>query len=141
MLHPKTGYHFQVEWGGQNINFTEVSGLNIEHEVIEYRDGGDRNNSVQKLPGMRKFTNLVLKRGIMENDQEFYNWIQEVSAGQNFRRDVVIKLLNERHEPTISWKVRNAWPCKYSGPNLNASANEIAIESIELAHDGIEIVV
>ncbi len=140
MLHPNNGYHFQVEWGGQSMNFLEVSGLSIEHEVIEYRDGNSKVMSAQKIPGMTKFSNITLKRGIIPGDNEMYQWMISVHGPQVERRDVLIKLLNNEHNPTLTWRARNAWPCKLYYSTLNASGNEVAVETIELAHEGLEIV-
>lgn len=131
--------HFVVDWGGNSIGFTEVTGLSQEVEVIEYREGSSPEFSAIKMPGLRKFSNVVLKRGIIKGDNDFYNWMNTISLNQVERRDVLIKLLNEAHEPVMVWKLRNAWPCKISAPDLKADANEVAIESIELAHEGLEI--
>lgn len=138
--YPMTTYHFIVDWGGNQIPFTEVSGLNMEIEVIEYREGSSVNNHYAKMPGLRKYSNLVLKRGLVKGDHAFYHWMQSIHANAVERRDLVISLLNENHEPVMQWKVRRAWPCKIWGPSLKAGANEVAIETIELAHEGLELV-
>lgn len=140
MAYPLPKFHFSVEWGsGQPATFTEVSGLDVETEVIEYRDGASKSYSKQKIPGMQKYANVVLKRGIMANDNAFFQWWNTVSLNQIERRDVTISLLNEAHEPTMVWKVSNAWPAKITGTDLKADGNEIAIETIELAHEGLSI--
>lgn len=138
--YPSPAYHFIVEWGGTKIAFAEVSGLNIEHEVVEYREGSSPEFMATKMPGMVKYSNITLKRGILKNDNEFFDWINTIQMNTVERRDVSISLLNESHEPVITWRVKNAWPTKYSGPVLNANANEIAMESLELAHEGLSIV-
>jgi phage tail-like protein len=134
-----TAYHFTVQWGGARTGFTEVSGLSIETEVIDYREGSSPIQTTSKIPGIRKFTNIVLKRGIVAGDSDFFKWLSTVQQGQVERRDVVVSLLNENHEPVMSWKVKNAWPAKYEGPVLRADTSEIAIETLELAHEGIEL--
>lgn len=137
--YPLPSYHFVVDWGGARSGFTEVSGLAIETEVIEYREGNSPEFSAVKMPGLRKFSNVVLKRGIVAGDNDFFNWMNTVQGGQAERRNVIIRLLNERHQPVRVWKLHNAWPCKIQSSDLRAAANEIAIESIELAHEGLTV--
>ncbi|MEZ5195935.1 MAG: phage tail protein [Bacteroidales bacterium] len=137
--YPLTTNHFQVEWGGTRISFSEVSGLIIENEPIEYREGASPEPNPVKMPGLNKFQNIVLKRGIVKGDNEFYQWIRTIQQGTVERRDVIISLLDEEHSPVVTWKVRNAWPIKYEGPVLKADANEVAIETLELVHEGLTI--
>lgn len=137
--YPIPKFHFQVEWGGSKIGFTEVSGLDITTEVIEYRDGASPEYSKVKMPGQRKFSNITMKRGTFAGDNEFYNWFNTVSLNQIERRDLTVSLLNESHEPVIVWKIKNAWPTKVTPTDLKADGNEIAIESLELAHEGLTI--
>ncbi len=139
MAYPLPKFHFSVEWGGGPVNFTEVSGLDVETEIIEYRDGANPRYSKQKIPGMQKYANVVLKRGIMPADNLFFEWWNTVSLNKVERRDVIVSLLNEAHEPVMVWKVVEAWPAKVTGTDLKADGNEIAIETIELAHEGITI--
>jgi phage tail-like protein len=145
--YPIAKFHFQVEWGEDfRIGFTEVSGLDFETEVIEYREGNSKNYSKIKIPGMQKFSNITLKRGTFEGDYHFFKewrktyYFQEGNkTGSMYRRTVTIKLLNENHEPMITWKVLNAWPSKVQSTDLKADANEVAIETMELVHEGLEI--
>ena len=137
---PLSAYHFIVQWGGTKLGFSEVSGLNIEHQVVEYREGSSPESKSIKMPGMIKYSNITLKRGIVKNDNEFIDWMNTINMNTVERRDIKISLLNEAHEPIISWLVKNAWPAKYSGPILNANANEVAMESLELAHEGLSVV-
>jgi phage tail-like protein len=135
--YPLPKFHFQVEWGGTNISFTEVTGLEVETEVIEYRGGASPEYSKVKMPGMQKFANLTLKRGTFKSDNEFYAWLNTVKLNTIERRDITISLLNEEHEPTVVWKVKNAWPTKVTATDLKADGNETAIESMELVHEGL----
>jgi phage tail-like protein len=137
--YPMPAYHFIVEWGGTRLGFTEVSGLEISTDVVEYREGSDPTQSAHKMPGLRKFTNITLKRGIIKGDNDFYTWMKTINLNQAERRDIVIKLLNENHEPVMIWKASNAFPVKLTGPVLKANANEVAIEELELAHEGLSI--
>jgi phage tail-like protein len=137
--YPLPVFHFTVDWGGTRIGFSEVTGLTQETQVIEYRDGSFPEYSSIKMPGLRKFNNITLKRGVIKSDNEFFAWVSTIKLNTVERRDLVIKLLNEKHEPVMVWKVHNAFPVKLEGPQLKASGNEVAIESIELAHEGLEI--
>lgn len=139
MAYPLPVFHFQVEWGGTKIGFSEASGLNIETEAIEYRDGSSPVYSMQKMPGLIKYDNITLKRGVFKGDNEYYDWLNTIKLNVVERRDIMISLLNEEHEPVMVWKVRNAFPVKVEGPDLKADGNEVAIESIEIAHEGLTI--
>ena len=91
------------------------------------------------MPGMQKFGNITLKRGTFKANNEFFDWWNTVALNTIERRDVTISLLNENHEPTVVWKVKNAWPAKVTSTDLKSDGNEVAIESIELAHEGLVI--
>jgi len=135
--HPMPAYHFLVEWGGARVSFIEVSGLEITTDVIEHRDGADPDQTAHKMPGLTRYKNIVLKRGILKGDNDFFNWMNTKSLNQVERRDIIIKLLNENHEPVISWRAVNAFPVRLSGPVLNANSSDVAIEELELAHEGL----
>ncbi len=137
--YPLSKFHFQVDWGGARIGFTEVTGLDVENEIIEYREGVNREYSKQKIPGLKKFGNITMKRGVFASDNDYFNWFNTVTLNKIERRDVTVSLLNEQHEPVVVWKIKNAWPAKIASTDLKADGNEIAIESIELAHDGLTI--
>lgn len=132
-------YHFIVDWGGTRTGFSEVSGLTITHEVVDYREGNSPVDASIKIPGRTSFENIILKRGIVKGDNDFFNWMKTKQNSQIERRDILIKLLDESHVPIMTWKVRRAFPVKYSGPQLQARSSEVAIETIEIAHEGIEI--
>lgn len=137
--YPLPVFHFTVQWGGSRIGFSEVTGLTQENQAIEYRDGSFPEYSSIKMPGLRKFSNVTLKRGIVKADNDFFKWLSTIKLNQVERRDVVVSLLNENHEPVMTWKIQNAFPVKVEGPGLKASGNEVAIESIEIAHEGLEL--
>lgn len=145
--YPIPKFHFQVNWGNDfRIGFTEVSGLDFETEVIEYREGNSKKYNKTKQPGLTKFSNVTLKRGTFEGDYHFYTewrktyYFQEGNdTSSKYRRTVTIDLMNENHEPIITWKLLNAWPSKVQSTDLKADANEVAIETMELVHEGLEI--
>ncbi len=138
-LYPLPVFHFTVQWGGARIGFSEVTGLTQENQAIEYRDGSFPKHSSIKKPGLRKFSNITLKRGGVASDNDFFAWLSTVKPNTVERRDLVISLLNEKHAPVKTWKLQGAFPVKVEGPQLKASGNDVAIESIELAHEGLEV--
>jgi phage tail-like protein len=137
--YPISLFHFQVDWGGSRIGFTEVSGLTVELQTIDYREGDAQEYQVTKMPGIPQFSNITMKRGIARADDDFVTWMSTVRMNNIERRDLTISLLNEEHSPVVTWKVKEAFPVKVEGPTLNSTGNEVAIESIELAHEGLTI--
>lgn len=145
--YPIPKFHFQVEWGdGFRIGFTEVSGLDVETEVIEYREGVSKKYNKTKQPGLTKYSDVTLKRGMFEGDFDFFNLWKESyffqegnSTGSRYRRTVTIKLLNEEHNPIITWQLENAWAKKVQSTDLKADANEVSIETMEICHEGLTI--
>jgi phage tail-like protein len=137
--YPLPSFHFSVSWGGTRIGFSEVTGLTQEVQVIEYRDGSNPEFAPNPMPGQKKHTHIVMKRGIAPADNEYFDWYNTISMNTVTRRDIVISLLNEQHNPVMVWKVHNAFPVKIEGPQLKASGNEVAIESIEVVHEGVQL--
>jgi phage tail-like protein len=136
---PYGAFNFTVELEGIDVaGFTEVSGLDFEIDVIEYRDGDDRDPTLRKIPGLRKYGNITLKRGITDSDA-FWDWIVQSLNGPIERRNGRITILDDNREPVARWDFVNAWPCKYRGPHLAATGNEVAIESMELCHEGLQL--
>ena len=137
--YPLPKFHFQVQWGGERIGFTEVTGLDMQVEAIEYREGSSPEYSKIKMPGMHKFSNLTLKRGTLAGDSDFYKWVNEISLTKVTRRDIVISLLNETHAPVMTWRAKQAFPVKLQASDMKSDGNEVAIETIELAHEGLNL--
>ena len=140
---PYGNYNFTVEISGidnpAHAGFSEVSGLDLEVTPIEYRSGNDKTLATRKIPGLTKFSNVTLKRGIT-GSMEMYEWIKQVHLGSgSIRHDVTIHLLDEERNPVMAWNLKNAWPVKLAGPVLNAKGNEVAIETLELTHEGLTI--
>ena len=139
--YPLPKFHFLVDWNGSKVGFTEVTGLDIQVEVIEYREGSSPEYSKIKMPGLQKFSNITLKRGTFNGDKEFYTWMRTVNLNAVERRNITISLLNENHDPVMSWTARNAFPTKVQASDLKADGNEVAIETLELAHEGLTLVI
>ncbi len=137
--YPLPVFHFQVKWGKVDIGFSEVSGLTQEVQPIEYREGSSPDYASIKMPGLKKYGNVTLKRGITKGDNLYFEWLKSIQLNKVERQTIIISLLNEDHEPVMTWTVLNAFPVKVEGPGLKATGNEVAIESIELAHEGINV--
>lgn len=141
---PYPAYNFLVTVNGisndgQAVSgsFTEVSGLGAELTVIEYRNGSN-DTTMKKSAGLQKYTNLVLKRGIT-GDLPFWNWILAGVEGAIQRADGSIVMLDENKAEVMRYNFKNGWPTKYTGPSFNASKTEIAMETLEIAHEGLVI--
>lgn len=139
-IYPMKKHNYRVTIEGIDVaGFSEVSGFDASVDVIEYREGTESINSPRKLPGLTKYGNVTLKWGLIES-LDFYEWVAGISSGDKAAaeervRDVTITLLNDREGDTANWTLVNAWHCKYTAPDLNASASEIAFESVELAFE------
>lgn len=131
-FYPVPVFHFQLEWGGTRIGFTEVTGFNQEHQPIEYREGVDPNYFPSKIPGLRKFGNITMKRGYGVGDNQFYEWLNATNLDKPDRRTLTMKLLDETHAPIFTWTLNNAWPSKLEGASFKSTGNEIAMESLEI---------
>ena len=136
---PYRAFNFQLEIEGvPHGAFSECSGLTAEGDAVDYRDGTDLQNNVRKLVGLRKYSNIMLKRGYTQ-DKTLWQWYMNISNGIPDRRNVTITLMNEEHAPVLRWHAENAWLNKIEAPSFKASGNEVAIESVELVHEGLTI--
>lgn len=136
---PYAQYNFMVEIDGvTRAGFTEVGGLTTEQDAIDYRDGNET-ATVRKLPGLRKYSNITLKRGFTQ-DKELWQWRKTTIDGLTERRSGSIVLLDEARNEVLRWNFSEGWIIKWEGPALKATANEIAIESLEIVHEGLELV-
>jgi phage tail-like protein len=136
--HPYGAFNFLVELEGLEVaGFTEVSGLDFETAVVEYRNG-DTEPTVCKLPGLTKYSNVTLKQGMTSN-AEMWEWLLQSQQRPVIRRAGSIVLLDENREPLLRWNFVNGWPCKYEGPVLRATGNEVAIETLEICHEGLHL--
>jgi phage tail-like protein len=141
---PYGGYNFIVTLNGVaddgsvvRAGCNEVSGLEAEVGIIEYRNGNE-DITVRKNPGLKKFTNLTLKRG-MTGDLAFWNWIRQAMKGKVQRVQGSIAMLDENRQEVLRWTFTRAWPSKFTGPGYNAANNETAFETLEVCHEGLSI--
>lgn len=134
---PYFSYNFLVELDGiARAAFSEVTGLDVTTEPVEYREGGE-NTTVRKLPGLTKYGNIVLKWG-MTDDTELYNWHRQTVLGNVQRRNGSVIVLDRQGAEVARWNFVNAWPTKYDIPDFNATGNTVAVETLELVHEGVE---
>ena len=138
---PYPSFNFLVEFSTGNVSggFSDVSGLGSEITVAEYRNGNSKENHVQKVPGLRKNSDVTFKRGIV-NSKDLLDWLKEVNEqGTNAKRNVTITLQDETHERDIQkWVLINAFPMKYTGPTLAAKGGtDVAMEELVVAYEAM----
>lgn len=138
---PLPKFRFEVDLGSQlkAVAFQEVSGMDVENPIIEYRKSNSPQFSTVKMPGITKYGNITMKRGVFLNDNTFWNWHNEIKMNIIKRRTVIIKLLDEGGKVTMQWQLLNAWPTKISSTDLKSDGNEVAVDTIEIAHEGLII--
>jgi len=136
---PYRNFRFRLEIDGiDEAGFSEVTIPDVDIESIEYRNGNEI-NTVRKLPGLAKYSNITLKKGIT-NSTVLYDWVNMVEIGKisKARKNIAIILMNEEGEDVNRWEFTNAWAKKYKAPDLNAKGNEVAIETLEIVHEGMK---
>jgi len=135
---PYAAFNFIVEIDGLAVaGFAECGGLTTETDIVEYRNG-DEDITKRKLPGQVKYTQISLKRGYTDS-LALWEWRRLVILGLTERKSGTVQLLNEARQPALKWNFRQGWPSKWEGPALNAKNNDVAIESLEIAHEGLEL--
>ena len=142
---PYGNFNFLVSLGDDGdpgsvaAGFAEVAGIGIEVDYVEYRTGNERVNTPRRLPGIHRFPDLVLRRGLI-GSTELLSWVQRVASGTPEPRTVVVTLLDEARQPVATWKLRRAQPRKWSGPTLAAKGGpEVAMEELVLVYEGLEM--
>ncbi|TVR54196.1 MAG: phage tail protein [Gemmatimonadales bacterium] len=136
---PLPKFYFQVKWDGDVMSFQEVTGLDAEAQPIEYRAGDSKVFSVASMPGLVKYSTVTMKKGVFAKDNSFWKWFDEIKMNTITRKAVTISLLDEEGNPTMVWSLVNAWPKKITGTDLKSQGNDVAVESIELVHEGFTV--
>ena len=135
---PYSAFNFIVEIDGVIVGgFAECGGLGTETDIVEYRNG-DEDITVRKLPGKAKYPQISLKRGFTDS-RELWEWRKLVITGRTQRKSGTIQLLDEARQPALKWNFREGWPSKWEGPAFNAKNNDVAIETLEIAHEGLKL--
>jgi phage tail-like protein len=133
---PMPKFRFEVDFGThKGVAFQEVSGMDKDVQVIEYRHSNNKLFSTIKMPGLVKYGNVTMKRGVFVNDNMLWKWMDEIKMNTIKRRSVLIKLLDEAGSVTMQWQLINAWPTKITGTDLKSDGNEVSVDTIELAHE------
>jgi phage tail-like protein len=143
--YPLPVYNYKVDIGSETIAFSEVSGLELSFETITYKESpvgsGIAGPNVMQMPGSRKPLNITLKKGYVKGKSmpSLYNWLNATQLNRTEKKDITVHLCDEKGDSVVRWKVIDAFPVKLSAPSFNASSNEIAIESMELAASSLEM--
>lgn len=138
--YPTPLFHFQVTWSdGTRISFQEATGLDADTQAIDYRSSDRTADSTIKRPSVRKPANIVFKRGALARDSALPSWMAPGKANAIERAAITIELVDAKGALRKRWKLKNAFPVKVVGPTLNAKGNDVAIESIEIAHEGLSL--
>ena len=136
---PYRAFNFRIEIDNLTVGaFSECSGLSSDGDAVDYREGTDIPLNVRKLVGLRKYANIVLKRGYTQNT-ELWDWYENIVNGIPDRRNGTIILMDEARNDVLRWNIENAWINKIEGPSFKANGNEIAMESVELVHEGLTL--
>jgi phage tail-like protein len=138
-LWPIPKFKFKVQWDDLEVAFQEVSGLDIEAQPIEYRHGNSPGYSVLKMPGLKKYSDVTMKKGVFKGDNKFWDWFNQINMNTIARKSVTITLLTEGDTVAMVWKLTNAFPTKITSTDLKSQGNEAAIETIVIAHEGLTI--
>jgi len=138
---PLSKFRFSVALadGGTDVEFQEVTGLDVEAAPIEYKTGNSQAFATIKMPGNVKYGNVTLKKGVFNKDNRFWDWITQTKMNMINRRAITIKLLDEEGNPVMAWTLTNALPTKVAGTDLKVDGNLVAVETIEIAHEGITV--
>jgi len=137
---PLPKFYFSVQLGDdKDVTFQEVTGLQTETKPIEYRHGNSPIFAPIKMPGLKSVGNVTMKKGIFAKDAKFFTWFSEIKLNLIKRRTVVINLLDEKGDPKVTWTLNNAFPTKITGTDLKSDGNEVAVESIELAFETLDV--
>jgi len=138
---PMPKFRFSVDLGSDHkgVAFQEISGLDSETQVIEYRHSNSPEFSTIKMPGISKSSNVTLKRGVFVNDNLFWDWYNKIKMNTIKRETVVIMLQDEEGKATMTWTLHNAWPTKITSTDMKSEGNEVAVDTLEIAHEKLEV--
>jgi phage tail-like protein len=136
---PYQQFNFLIDINGIRAGFMECSGLTTDNDPIDYREGNDKAMSVRKLSGLRKYTNIVLKRGYTQ-DKSLWEWRKANINGKVQRKSADVVLLDEDRNEVLRWRIHEAWISKWESGPFNAKTNDVVMETVELTHEGLELV-
>jgi phage tail-like protein len=137
---PFRGFNFKLELGGITQGaFRECSGVQVLSPPVEYREGSDKPMHVRKLTGLTKYTDVTLKKGIIKDDHnQMWEWIDKVVQGKTDRKNCSIILMDESGQNKLQWDLLEAWPSNYTGPSLNATTSDVAVETLVISCEEVK---
>ena len=138
---PYNGFNFAVEIDGlTRAGFKTCGGLDSSTTATKYREGTDPTLGHRQIPGLRSHASITLARGITD-DRELWDWREKVARGKGkeARKSISIILRDDEGNEKVRWNISNAWPTKWSGPSFDATSDATAIETLEIAHEGVEV--
>ncbi|MBR9831054.1 phage tail protein [Acidiluteibacter ferrifornacis] len=138
---PMPQFRFKVDLATEleGVGFQEVYGLDVENQIIDYDKADSHNFSTEKIPGIVKYGTIILKRGVFVNNYAFWMWKKEVTMNKVKRRTILINLLDESGETTMQWQLDQAWPIKITCTDLKSDGDEVAVDTLEIAHNGLTL--
>lgn len=138
---PMSKFFFSVDIGDDtDLPFQEVSGLDMETDVVDYRHGNSPYaHSTINMPGLKKFGDVTLKKGIFTKDNKFFDWFNPINLNTIERKQIIIKLLDEGGSPLMTWTLDKAFPKQVQGTDLNSQSSDVAVETIVFVHEGLVI--
>jgi phage tail-like protein len=136
---PQPANQFQVDAGFSRVGFSRVLLPRLERDLIRYREGASKDDSVRVLPGLLRFGECVLERGVVAADNEFFQWMQTVHIGVAERRDITVRLLDAQFQPVLAWRLRNTFPVVLEWSMLDAQNSSVLIETLRLAVEGVTL--
>ena len=138
---PISKFYFEVKVTDDVIGtaFQEVSGLDVEAQIIEYRNGNSPAFSTIKMPGLQKNGNVTLKKGVFVKDNKFWDWFNQINMNTIKRQTVTINLFDESGSATMVWTLANAWPTKITSTDMKSDGNEVAVETLEITYETLTI--
>lgn len=137
--YPISSFRYKATIGGDEINFSEISGLTLEYETTEYKEASSTGVKTIQVAGQRNAPSLTLKRGLFEKSLQLYDWFNSIHTDNFTKKDVIISMLNNTNAVVMTWTVANAFPTKFEGPSLDASSNEVSFQSIDIKGDSIVV--
>ena len=137
-LDPYRNFRFRLEIDGiVQAGFSELSGVEVDVDLVEYREGTDPIHK-RKMPGLVKYTDITLKKGLTDST-ELWDWFKTVVNGQTERKSGSIILMDEEGKDAIRWNFVEGWPSKWTGPDFKADGNAVAIETLIIKHEGLDL--
>lgn len=136
---PRSRFRFLVQWDAQEMRVQEALGLDTDSQSISYRAGSSEANSPFKMPGLKKFDNVILTKGVLKANSTLWDWFGQITANTIQRKSVRVSLLDETGRPTSVWTLTNAWPTQVTRVEGTFGDDEVAVALVEFVHEGLTL--